>query len=169
MNLKSFKYLIGIDEVGRGPLAGPVTLCAVAIPKGFSVGKKFPGINDSKQLSEEARERYFALARESARRKEISYRVAHVGSHIIDTIGLSAAVRRAIKSCLTRLEIAPKDCQVYLDGSLYAPKEFIHQQTIIGGDAKIKIISLASVIAKVTRDRKMKRLAKRYSHYGFFD
>jgi ribonuclease HII len=162
--------IIGIDEVGRGPLAGPVTLCACAIsakelPRFFK--GEFKGIKDSKQLTPVAREVFFKKAKMALQKGVITYAVSHVGAPIIDRIGISKAVARALGRCLIKLEIEAGKCQVLLDGSLKAPAEFTNQKTIIGGDASVPIISLASVIAKVVRDRKMCRLAKRYPQYGF--
>lgn len=164
-----FKYLIGIDEVGRGPLAGPVTLGAVMIrrtgAKNFS--EIFRAVKDSKQLKERVREEWFEKAKLEKEKGNINFSISSVENFTIDKIGLARAIRRALRNCLRKLRANPRECRVLLDGSLYAPKEFKNQETIIGGDAKVKIISLASIVAKVYRDRKMKRLAKKYPGYGF--
>jgi len=161
--------VIGIDEVGRGPLAGPVTLCACAIPaarvKTFFAGE-FKGIKDSKKLTPAVREFFFEKTKAERERGSVAYSVSHVSAAIIDRIGISKAVARALKRCLLKLELDAKSCRVLLDGSLKAPAIFPDQKTIIRGDATVPIISLASVIAKVTRDRKMTRLAKQFPGYG---
>lgn len=163
-------YVIGIDEVGRGPLAGPVTLCACAIPaarlKTFFTGE-FKNIKDSKKLTPAVREFFFEKVKGKSKEGSVLYSVSHVSAPIIDRIGISKAVARALKRCLIKLKLGAADCRVLLDGSLKAPAIFSNQKTIIRGDATVPIISLASVIAKVTRDRKMTRLAKQFPQYGF--
>ncbi len=164
------RYLIGIDEVGRGPLAGPVTLCACAILERNArhiLKKDFKGLKDSKKLSPEKRTAFLKIAKREKNEGKILYSVSHVSAGVIDKEGIAKAVRRGIQRCLEKLELVPSQCSVLLDGSLYAPEEFLDQKTIIKGDDRIPIISLASVIAKVTRDKKMMRLAKVYPAYGF--
>ncbi|MDD5050520.1 MAG: ribonuclease HII [Candidatus Pacebacteria bacterium] len=165
----SVKYSIGIDEVGRGPLAGPVTLCAVMVEKGAAknFSEIFRGVRDSKQLTERAREEWSKIAKSEKEKGVIQFSISSVQNFTIDKIGLARAVRRALKNCLKKLEAIPSECEIFLDGSLYAPKEFKNQKTIIRGDRKVKIISLASVIAKVHRDKKMARLSKKYPEFGF--
>ncbi len=166
---KKIKYQIGIDEVGRGPLAGPVTLGAVMIRKDAAenFSEIFRGVTDSKQLSPAQRELWAKKAQLHEEKGLIRFSISSVSNTTIDTIGLARAIRRALGNCLKKLQANPLECEIFLDGSLYAPKEFIYQKTIIKGDQKVKIISLASVIAKVHRDTKMKQLAKRYPQYGF--
>lgn len=159
-----FKYIIGIDEAGRGPLAGPVAVGAVMAPSGFSK-KILKGVRDSKKLSEKLRESWFLkLSKESL---GLRFSVSFAGSSLIDKKGISAAVRVAVKRCLEKLEAKPEECFILLDGALKAPKKFIFQKTIIGGDDLEPIISIASIVAKVKRDRKMLRLARIYPEYGF--
>jgi ribonuclease HII len=160
------RFLIGIDEAGRGPLAGPVSIGAVIVRKDFNT-KILKGVRDSKKLSEIQREVWFKKLKQWKKEGKLDYSVALVGSTIIDTKGISHAIRKGISRCLKKLEADHRYCSVLLDGSLYAPKKFLNQKTIIGGDDKIKIISLASIAAKVTRDRKMKRLAKIFYKYDF--
>ncbi len=166
------RYIIGIDEVGRGPLAGPVTLCACAIAERhmrniFKDEQLFFGIADSKKLSPAKREFFFERAKKLRNGGYFFYAVLHVSAGVIDKRGISLAVRLGIQRCLVKLGISPAQCRIMLDGSLSAPVEYTWQKTIIGGDATVPIISLASVIAKVTRDRKMVRLAERFPSYGF--
>lgn len=152
------KYIVGIDEAGRGPLAGPVTVGAVAMPYGKTA---FRGIRDSKKLSPKRREAWFRFFKDNPR---IKYSVSSVSHSIIDKRGISYALRLAVSRCVEKLEFRPK--MILLDGSLFAPERY-NQKTIIKGDEKIPIIAAASIVAKVTRDRKMIRLAKKYPKYSF--
>lgn len=167
---KNQRYLIGIDEVGRGPLAGPVTVAAFAVPVDFDF-EVFDGVRDSKKLSSKARVKFANRAKEIKKRAKCFYAIASVGSETIDRRGITGAVRlalgRALGRVVFRLGCLPKACRVLLDGSLRAPATFTDQTTIIGGDSKVRIIALASVVAKVHRDAKMKRLAKKFPKYGF--
>lgn len=158
--------IVGIDEAGRGPLAGPVAVGAVQVYKLDKFKKLVRGIKDSKQLSESDRELWFLKAREARRRGELDFSVSLVSEKVIDKHGISYAIRLGIKRCLSRLKV-PKEAQIFLDGSLKAPVEFKHQLTVIKGDEKIPVISLASVCAKVTRDMKMVRVSKKFPKFGF--
>ena len=164
-------HIVGIGEAGRGPLAGPVAVGAVSIAypeRSRGMWKRFfKGIKDSKQLSPEEREFWFALAQEGRRRSELDFRVSLVSERVIDRHGIAYAIRLGVKRVLRRLEIDGGDSQIFLDGALRAPIEFKHQLTVIRGDEKIPIISLASICAKVVRDRKMVRMAKKYPEYDF--
>ncbi len=157
--------ILGIDEAGRGPLAGPVAVGAVLIPANFDK-KFFKGIKDSKQLSAVARELWFSLAKEAKKRGELDYHVALVSEKVIDKHGISYAIRLGIKRCIKSLEVE-QSSQIFLDGSLKAPDEFKHQLTVVKGDEKIPVISLASICAKVTRDRKMVKLSQKFPKFGF--
>lgn len=162
------KYVVGVDEVGRGPLAGPVTVCVVAceenLYKKLKRDKKLPACGkDSKKLSPEKRKIYVAVLKKI----KMSYAVVHISNTIIDAKGISFAIRKAIANALKKLQLDPKQCDVRLDGSLKAPKGFTKQKTIIKGDEKEKIIAWASILAKVSRDALMCRLAKKFPQYGF--
>lgn len=164
------RWLIGIDEVGRGPLAGPVTLCACAVLKKDAkriFNKNFKGLVDSKKISSKKRTLLSREAKDLKKKNLIKFAVSHVGADVIDRIGISHAIRRAVRSILKQLKLEPAKCEVRLDGSLYAPAEYVNQKTIIKGDATEPVISLASVIAKVARDTKMDRYSEVYSEYGF--
>ena len=164
-------FTVGIDEVGRGPLAGPVTVAAVLKPKRF-VWKNF---KDSKKLSPQKRDEFFLKF------KNMNYVVSSVNNILIDRIGISAAIRLAVGRCLKKLSknypsvpssgsrdgLRTINYKLLLDGSLYAPKTYKDQETIIKGDEKIPIIAAASIIAKVKRDRHMSRLHKKFPQYGF--
>lgn len=158
-------HTVGIDEAGRGPLAGPVAVGLVRISEGFNK-KFFKGIKDSKRLTAEERELWYSLALEAKRHGELDFGVSLVSEKVIDKHGIAYALRLGIKRCLEKLGIE-SDSQIFLDGALKAPAEFRHQLTVIRGDEKIPVISLASIVAKVTRDRKMVRLSKKFPEFSF--
>src|SRR3989338_5911072 len=159
-------HIVGIDEAGRGPLAGPVAVGAVRMPDKFDK-RFFKGIKDSKQLSPEEREFWFALAEEGRRNNELDFRVSLVSEKVIDRHGIAYAIRLGIKRVLKGLEIVGSDSQIFLDGGIKAPVEFKHQLTVIRGDEKIPVISLASICATVVSDRKMINFSKKYPEYDF--
>lgn len=159
-------YIVGIDEAGRGALAGPVAVGAAIVPRRFD-WSELPGVRDSKQLAPAARERILADARDLRRRGALDFRVALIGAATIDRIGITRAVALGIRRTLTSLGAAPEDVDVRLDGLLRAPATYTRQQTIIRGDQSEPAISLASILAKVTRDRHMVRLASQHDAYGF--
>jgi len=162
------KYIIGIDEAGRGPFAGPVSVCAFCVPAQNTDFKKFSkGVRDSKKLSEKKRDEWFEKIKEEKRAGKINYAVSFGSADMINKRGLSYAIKFALKKSLKALRCEPKETLVLMDGSLHAPKNYTHQQTIIHGDDKVPVISLASVVAKVTRDRHMLKMGKKYPVYGF--
>lgn len=154
------KYLVGIDEAGRGPLAGPVAVGLVVIKADFDWGL-LSGVNDSKQLTETARETIYEQTIKLRTEGLLNYSVHQVSAQIIDSKGIVYALNSAISRGLQRLEVDPELTEVRLDGALKAPAQFVNQQTIIKGDVTEPVISLASIMAKVTRDRYMKNLAKK--------
>ena len=184
---KSKKWLIGIDEAGRGPLAGPVSVGLVLVPTDFD-WDLIPGVGDSKQLSENKREEIFDRAQILQKEGKLHYIVEMVVANKIDSDGISICIKKAIaaglnkltstRSCLVLqnklvhkhadqsksrrqdLHLDPSGVMVKLDGSLRAPVEYVHQETIIKGDSKEKVIGLASIMAKVTRDRYMSKVAR---------
>ena len=168
------RTIIGIDEVGRGPLAGPVFVGAVCIKvknKNGEVSSKlkkfFKGARDSKKLSAKKREEIFQKIKQAQKLNLLRYIVVNKNSKVIDKIGINKAIQNCVEECLVKLKVNPKTVQIFLDGGLRAPKKFIFQRTIIGGDDKKIIISLASIVAKVSRDTLMCRLAKKYPKYRF--
>lgn len=158
-------YVVGIDEAGRGPLAGPVAVGAVSIPTSFNK-RFFRSIRDSKKLTPEERELWFELAIEAKKNRELDFHVSLVSEKVIDRHGISFALRLGIKCCLLKLGLT-EESQIFLDGALRAPQKFKHQLTVIRGDEKIPVISLASIVAKVVRDRKMVRLSKKFPEFSF--
>ena len=160
------KFLIGVDEAGRGPLAGPVAVGVVMVLKGFNIKKVFPGVADSKVLSAKKREEIYKLLQKAQREKKLRYVVVFASARVIDRIGITKAVQRCVYSGVRKLAPETKNIRVLLDGLLHAPPEY-KQKTIIRGDSTEPIISLASIAAKVRRDALMRMAAKKYPEYGF--
>ncbi len=162
-------YQVGIDEAGRGPLAGPVAVGLVRVPDGFDLLAAFPGLNDSKKLSEKARERLFALLEERASAEDILYAVEFRSAQDIDEKGIAVVIREAVAAGLEKLcggEGGTPPEKVWLDGALAAPPAY-RQETVIGGDGIVPAIMLASVAAKVLRDRHMREAHEAHPRYGF--
>lgn len=158
------KWIVGVDEAGRGPLAGPVYVGAYAIPAtGFDM-RQLARVRDSKQLTQKAREEQY---KKITGARGVRYGVASSSAHVIDTRGIVFAVQRALGRALEKLSLTPGNCLVLLDGGLKAPQEYLYQKTIIRGDATEKVIGAASILAKVTRDKKMCSIARKYPLYGF--
>lgn len=162
-------YVIGIDEVGRGPIAGPLCVgaCLMSRTEAHRFGKTIFGIKESKQLAPDKREEWSRMLHLAAKEGECKLSTVFVSERVIDTQGLAFALRRAIGKVLRKLDVKPEECEVLLDGGIKAPESFIFQQTIIKGDEKEPLIASASIVAKVRRDRYMTRLSKRYPDYGF--
>lgn len=160
------KWVIGVDEAGRGPLAGPVAVGAVLVPYDFDFSR-FSKVADSKKMTEAARERTYKEVRTLARRGDIRCAVVLVPATTIDTIGITKAVLQGVARACSKLKAEHHSVEVRLDGLLRAPVAFTHQRTIIKGDVTEPAISLASIMAKVTRDRRMVLLSKKHPEYGF--
>lgn len=163
------QYLIGIDEVGRGPLAGPVAVGAVCIyiEHQNKVKKFFPIIKDSKKLTQKKREEWDKKIREAEKLGYLSFAVTFVSPGVIDKKGLSFAIRTALEKSLSAIGHDVKNAKVLLDGGLRAPAQYVNQETIIKGDEKELVIALASIVAKVARDTRMIALSKKLPEYGF--
>lgn len=160
------RHIVGIDEVGRGPLAGPVTVCACKIPIDFD-HSRLEGVRDSKKLSPQKREEWFLKLSRMKSEGAIDFAYASVSAEEIDSTGISRAIQKAIHVALDALALVPEETEIFLDGSLKAPERFEAQDTIIKGDEKVPVISAASIIAKVIRDRHMEEQARLYPEYGF--
>ena len=158
--------MLGVDEAGRGPLAGPIAVGVVAVPERFIITREFPGLADSKQMTPLARTKMFQLLRKRMKEGDIRFCVRSTSARRIDEWGLSRAVAAATARGVRFLAPSPDNISIYLDGLLTAPREY-DQQTIIGGDEAVPIIALASIAAKVVRDRLMTRLSKEFPEYGF--
>lgn len=161
------RFILGIDEAGRGPLAGPVAVGAVVVPEGFDVAREFLGVRDSKKLSEEKREVLFAALKKRAEEiGDVRFCVRFASHERIDRVGIARATRSALFGCVRHLAPEPGGVKVLLDGLLAAPGKY-EQETVIRGDDLVPLISLASIAAKVERDRLMVRMAKKFPSYGF--
>lgn len=164
------KWLIGIDEAGRGPLAGPVSVGVVLIKPDFDWGV-IPGVGDSKKVSAKNRAAIFRRAIELKKAGVLDFQVSLVGADVIDSKGIVPSIKLGMSRCLNSLQkrhlLEHEHVSVKLDGSLQAPVEFIHQETIIKGDGKELCIGLASILAKVTRDQHMEQLSDKYPLYSF--
>ena len=148
-------YIAGVDEVGRGPLVGPVVAAAVILPKGY----KLEGLTDSKKISEKKRNTFYDILMKDA----ISIGVGIKSNKIIDEVNIYEATKLAMKDSINNLSVKPE--HVLIDAM---PLELdIPTTSIIKGDALSESIAAASVIAKVTRDRMMYELDKEYPEYGF--
>ena len=152
----SFSYICGIDEVGRGPLAGPVVAGAVILPRDCRILY----LNDSKQLSEKKREELYDVIMENA----VSTGLGFVSPERIDEINILQATYEAMRQAIGKLE---KEPDLLLNDAVTIPGVEIRQVPIIKGDAKSVSIAAASIIAKVTRDRLMVQYDEIYPEYGF--
>jgi ribonuclease HII len=154
---KGFKLIAGIDEAGRGPLAGPVVASTVILPENCVI----EDLNDSKKLSPKKRELLYKIIKEKA----LFYTIAIVDNDIIDKINILQATLLAMKNSVLQLEKKPDICLI--DGNCKVKDLDIAQETIVGGDAKSAAIAAASILAKVRRDNLMDEYAKKYPLYGF--
>lgn len=154
---KGIKYIGGVDEVGRGPLIGPVVTACVVLPKDFIL----EGLNDSKQLSEKKRDKFYEYIKEHA----LACEVGIIGPEKIDEVNIYEATKLAMKQAIDKVKEKLKLEHVLIDAM---PLELdIPTTSIIKGDAKSISIAAASVIAKVTRDKMMYDLDIKYPQYGF--
>jgi ribonuclease HII len=163
--MKNPEYIVGIDEVGRGPLAGPVSIGVFLIHRKNL--DKIAMAHDSKQVSQKGREE---ICKEFKRLKSdgfCDYVIVSKSSLMINRHGISKCIKDSISQGLAKLNIDPKNTEIKLDGLLYAPKQYINQETITKGDSKEKVIGAASIVAKVTRDKFMLKQAEKYPEYGF--
>ena len=151
------QYICGIDEAGRGPLAGPVVVGAVIMPKDSFI----EGVNDSKKISEKKREKLYDLITEEA----IAYSVGIIDHNKIDEINILNATKLGLKNAIEELKVRPNI--ILVDALNNMDTDGIPYKSIIKGDAKVYSIACASIIAKVTRDRIMREWDKIYPQYGF--
>ncbi len=154
---KGFSTICGIDEAGRGPLAGPVVVASVIMPENSMI----EGVNDSKKISEKKREKLYDQIINEA----ISYGVGIIGQDEIDEINILNATKKGLTMSLQELTVKPD--LIIVDALTHIDTMGIPYESIIKGDAKCYSISAASIIAKVTRDRIMREWDKVYPQYGF--
>lgn len=156
LRAEGLKLICGVDEAGRGPLAGPVCAAAVILPEGLVI----EGLNDSKKLSEKKREALFPVIQSAA----LYWGVAFADHREIDELNILQATYLAMNRAIAQLGIEPELCLI--DGNR---KEGVAHsaKTVVGGDAKCACIAAASVLAKVSRDRFMLEMDREYPGYGF--
>ena len=153
---QGFQYVCGVDEAGRGPLAGPVCAAAVILPKGMII----EGVNDSKKLTEKKREALFDVICDSA----LAYSIVFADVAEIEEINILRATMNAMKRAVEGLNL--KADFAYIDGNTMPPID-INGECIVKGDAKSMSVACASILAKVSRDRLMLKYAEEYPQYGF--
>lgn len=169
------KYFIGIDEVGRGALAGPVLVCAVLISKNLKINNKNLGkLKDSKKLLPQKRNLWFNYF---LNHKKIKFSFAYIYPKQIDKLNIfnatNLAAFRALNKLLQKEKVNLKNTKIFLDGGLYLKSinfqknNFFNVKTIKRGDEKINAIKIASILAKVRRDNLMIKLSKKYNNYFF--
>ncbi len=164
--MKEIKYFVGIDEVGRGPLAGPVAVCAF-VWYGERFPKELEGIKDSKKINEKKRGEWYEKILKFKKEGKCDFKVVYKSAKYIDEYGISKAIKECLKRALTSLPLNPKKVTVLLDGGLKAPNEYLNQETIIKGDTKEAVISAGAIVAKVSRDKLMKKMGAKFPKYGF--
>ncbi|MCE9517869.1 ribonuclease HII [Candidatus Nomurabacteria bacterium] len=183
------EYIVGIDEVGRGPIAGPVAVCAFRCRTDFfsDIEIKTP-LRDSKKLTKKQREKWFEYLKQEKEKGHCDFAVSMVSAEWIDKVGIVRSIQKALDNSLSKVVAmenpnshrftpkgpytdansdSPSSLTIFLDGGLKAPPEYINQQTIIKGDELHPVISCASIVAKVTRDNLMTKYAKEYPHYDW--
>jgi len=158
---QGFKYVVGLDEAGRGPLAGPVVAAAVLIK--YDVKNLMKGINDSKKLSSKKREDFYNIITANP---NIEWGIGIVSEKVIDKINILEATKMAMEIALQQVQDKQKPDFLILDGN-FKINSYIPQKSIIAGDQKVISISAAGIIAKVARDRIMEKYAKKYPKYKF--
>lgn len=154
---KGYKIIAGVDEAGRGPLAGPVCAAAVILPDDCEI----EGLNDSKKLSEKKREALYDVILQKA----IAYDIQLVDNNIIDEINILNATMLAMTNAVNGLKVKPDF--VIIDGNKVPEQLEIPSDSVVKGDAKSMSIAAASILAKVTRDRLMLSLCDKYPQYEF--
>lgn len=182
--IQIMKFIIGVDEAGRGPIAGPVSVGVFGAEE--KIGKWIlknlfqNKLRDSKKLSAKKREEIYQKLLILKREGQVFFAVTHVSNQVIDKLGISKAIQIGIEKCLknlnvenllkTRLAVGQVEnskFKIKLDGLLKAPAEYKDQKTIIKGDEKDVFIACASIVAKVSRDRLVCKLAKKHPEYSF--
>ena len=153
---KGIELICGVDEAGRGPLAGPVCAAAVILPANIEI----PGLNDSKKLTDKKRRELFPIIKEKA----IAYSIAFASHTEIDEINILQATYLAMERAINGLSVNPR--MALIDGN--RAKDFgLPVQTVVHGDSLSASIAAASILAKVTRDDYMEQMAEQYPEYGF--
>lgn len=184
-------FTIGIDEVGRGPLAGPVAVCAFGFCVRQDLAQDFNmlienvktehklKLKDSKKLSAKQRDKWLEVILDWQKQGICDFAISYVSNENIDKFGIAPCIKKALAESLKKLcssqkprlnglvgQVKPESCHLLLDGGLKAPDEYINQETFIKGDEDYPQISFASIVAKVSRDKIMANYAKKYPEYG---
>lgn len=153
---QGYQLICGVDEAGRGPLAGPVTAAAVILPEGYEI----PGLNDSKQLTDKKRRELYPIIQKEA----LAYGIAFVNEKVIDEVNILNATFMAMKEAISQLSMKPD--LALIDGNRVS--DFgVEAIPVVKGDAKVASIAAASILAKVARDDYMEAMAEQYPDYGF--
>ncbi len=172
------QYILGVDEVGRGPLAGPVTVCVSKIESKnilllkkeiqHIAHKKYPVLTDSKKMTEKEREFWFGVLKKVENKNLVTFFVASKSAKVIDAKGIAVCIRELVDALVLKAtkNIDLHTVELKADKGLKTKLD-IQQKDIVKGDEKEFVISIASVYAKVTRDMYMKRIAQKYPEYGF--
>lgn len=164
LHASGYRLIAGVDEVGRGPLAGPVVAAAVVLPESFDV----LGVDDSKKLSEKRREELFACIREQA----VAWGIGMADQQVIDEINILQATKQAMKQAIAQVReklaaCGQGDLDYVLFDALTIDDVQLPQEGIVKGDSRVLAIAAASILAKVTRDRMMVEYAEQYPGYAF--
>jgi len=157
--------IIGVDEVGRGALAGPLCVCALRLTRGSPFFRSH-NFNDSKRLSKEMRLRVFGEIKEGKRRGELEYALVYVSASHIDDLGMAKALKLSVQKALRKLKALPSE-RIILDGSLRAPESYVRQMSAPRADEQCVAVALASIVAKCSRDSLMIAASKQFPDYGF--
>lgn len=153
---KGYNFICGVDEAGRGPLCGPVVAAAVILPKDVCI----EGVNDSKKISEKKREKLY----DEIINKALAIGVGISDVDVIESVNILNATKLAMKQAISNLNVTPD--YVLIDGNQMIDID-IEARTVVSGDAKSESIAAASIIAKVTRDRMLRKWDEDYPEYGF--
>ena len=151
-----YKLICGVDEAGRGPLAGPVVVAACILPPFLRI----KGINDSKKLTEKKREELYKIIIKEA----LAYKIVFVSEEDVDTLNIYQATKKGMLEAISSLDTKPDYCLI--DAMSLSELDMPHQ-SIIHGDARCASIAAASILAKVTRDHYMEKMDIKYPNYGF--
>jgi ribonuclease HII len=157
----NYKYIAGIDEVGRGSLSGPVVSSCVILPKDEKILKKLYLVNDSKKIGEQLRSKLFLIIINNC----IDFSITFVDNKTIDKINILQSTFLSMKKCIEKLKIKPDI--IFIDGNKKIPSINIEQKTFVKGDSLSLSIASASILAKVSRDRFMEKVSSKYPQYLF--
>lgn len=159
LHARGYRYIAGVDEVGRGPLAGPVVAAAVVLPEDFNV----LGVDDSKKLSEKKREELYDAILEGC----LAYGIGMADHQVIDEINILQATKKAMREAIARCEEMLGGLDYLIFDAVTIEDLKLPQEAVVKGDAKVLAVAAASIVAKVTRDRMMEEYDNIFPGYGF--